>query len=458
MKKDRQNKKPFATLRKGIVGGIVGLTMLTGAGVLTGCGEQGPQGETGPQGPQGPQGAAGISSYVGYDGYIWNGPDRTEFKSTKVETQEDVIESTLGVEKTMSKYFEGAYVDLSENRIALMANFRPTAKITQYGGIKITEITVIAETSGVLHIGTAKVADIVNARNTGATYTATTAEYAVEEGLSTITLNLEVAEDETIVLGGDNSVSLYFAKGVNINDAHGNFTLLNGEENATLLAETNGKADTLALEVKCDAVTTVEYQVFEGMENLIVDGGLITDATTIAKFNVYQPDYAPFAYKETTYFKGKTLSSIGTPVRTVTDCTQDQVLTIFVVKENQKEAFNTNYVSKHQLIIPANTFSSNTVNAWYYFDLTSLNITVGADETLAFFDPADTVVPGYKNSQTAPNRDGMLEFITNKNTNAGSSEEIYWDVKYVVSDTLTIEEIIEILDQKEQEAIDALSD
>lgn len=62
MKKDKQKKGiPFAALRKGIVGGLVGLTMIAGGGLLTGCGKDGAPGATGAQGPAGSDGATWYS-------------------------------------------------------------------------------------------------------------------------------------------------------------------------------------------------------------------------------------------------------------------------------------------------------------------------------------------------------------------------------------------------------------
>ena len=45
----------------------------------------------------------------------------------------------------MSKYFAGSYIDLSSNSIALMANYKPNVKLTQYSDSNVTEIKVIAE-------------------------------------------------------------------------------------------------------------------------------------------------------------------------------------------------------------------------------------------------------------------------------------------------------------------------
>ena len=192
-------------------------------------GNPGNPGDPGEPGAPGTPGQDGKSVYIGYDGYIWNGFERTEFQATNVTIGEDVVENTIGIQGVMSKYYPGTFIDLKENTIALMANYMPTIKATQYSGTYVQEIKVIAKESGILHIGTAKVSDIVNARLTGDEYNATTTEYEVVEGLNTISTEIRVAEDETIVLGGDNSVSVYITEGLPVNDEHGNFTLVNGE-------------------------------------------------------------------------------------------------------------------------------------------------------------------------------------------------------------------------------------
>ena len=223
------------------------------------------KGQDGQNGSNGTNGQDGISCYLGYDGYIWNGAERTEF-SANANLGENVLENTIGIEGVMSKYFAGSYIDLSSNTIALMANYMPNAKLTQYSGTTVTEIKVYAESAGNLYIGTAKVADIVNARTNGTTYTSSTTSHEVTAGLNTITLNINVAEDETIVLGGQGSVGLYVVSGIPVNDEQGNFALLNNQENANLLSTNGTYADTLAVQVSAIIKTNSVEQVLENVE------------------------------------------------------------------------------------------------------------------------------------------------------------------------------------------------
>ena len=389
-------------LKKGLVAGALGVAMLaSGAGVLAGCsgepGATGPKGDTGAAGLngatwysgtavdnnqgnvgdffldtddsnvykkttdgwtlvsniKGETGKDGVSAYIGYDGYVWNGPEKTQFYASDVTLGEDVVESTLGIEKDMSKYFAGSYVDLSTNTVALMSNYKPNAGVTLYSASKISKISVVAESAGKLHIGKAKVADVVAARTTGTTYTATTTEYDVVEGLNKLTVNLEVAEDETVVLGGQGSVSLYFAKGIDVNDEHGNYTLVNGEEHTKVLSETEGIVDTLAVQVEAQFIR--EIQVFSDVTNETPDT-VVSDTS------------GPYAFQDMELFAGKKITKIGMYVMSLEkDITQDQTMTVFIIDKSVKKDFRNG--TPITVTIPASAFEGCTktaVNKWLY--------------------------------------------------------------------------------------------
>ena len=446
MKKNKQNKFPFAALRKGVVSGLLGITMLAGASVFSGCGA-GPAGETGSQGPQGEPGEAGISTYVGYDGYIWQGAERTEFKGSDITLGEGVAENTIGVETTMSKYFAGSYVDLSENRIALIANYMPYSSVTQYSGSKVLKIKVVAETDGILHVGTANVAAIIAAKTTGAQYTAQTEAYNVKAGLNTIELDIEVGSNETLVLGGEGSVGLYVAHGIGVSDEHGNFVSLNGQTNENFVAQTNGKDDTLAVQV---SVEVGNPELYQAISTVVTDFNNL--GFTNAKYTAYDPSAAPFTYANKDYFSGRILRKIGVPLFKLSDYTKDCVFTVYVIKKDKADGGNynnsSNYVSKHELVIPANTFNKNDVKQWYYFDFEQ-PIVMAADETLAFFDPADTVFPGYMASAG----DSDYHFLLGSKGSGGTST-IYFDLQYSESISGSFEGHLEKLKEAEEKAKD----
>ena len=134
-----------------------------------------------------------------------------------------------------------------------------------------------------------------------------------------------------------------------------------------------------------------EIQLVQVFEDII----LTDDLSTYTKFNATRGAYM---YQQGTYFQNSTIRKIGIPVMSLSDYRLDNVFTVYVVNFASIVAKGTKYVSKHELVIKANTYSSNTINKWVYFDV---NINVGAGETLAFVsaeDNSDTVFAGYPNT------------------------------------------------------------
>lgn len=221
-------------------------------------GTNGKDGVDGTNGTNGSDGKDGTNIYIGYDGYIWQDDFRTDFKLDKDDAgKEDVVEDTIGAYTTM-KYFEGGFVDVSSKQIVLMANYKPNAKITQYSATKVSEIQIVSENVGTLHIGTASVGDIANARANGASYTANTASYDVKGGVNTISLDLTVGEDETIVIGGANSTAKIYVVCIPVIDEVGNFSILDGIGHDDLICKTNGYPDTIAIRVRAESVFTCD--------------------------------------------------------------------------------------------------------------------------------------------------------------------------------------------------------
>lgn len=216
-------------------------------------GVNGQDGADGKDGINGSDGKDGTNIFIGYDGYIWQDDFRTDFKLDKDNTgNENVVEDTIGAYATM-KYFEGSYIDTSK-QIALMANYKPNVKITQYSGANVSEIQIVCQSAGVLYIGSAKVGDIVDARANGVSYTSNTSSYDVSEGINTIALNLTVAEDETIIIGGANSTAKIYIASIPINDEVGNYSILDNNKHSDILCKTNGYPDTVAIRVKAKSI------------------------------------------------------------------------------------------------------------------------------------------------------------------------------------------------------------
>ena len=123
-------------------------------------------------------------------------------------------------------------------------------------------------------------------------------------------------------------------------------------------------------------------QVFESID-------LNGDISTYSQFNMTRGSYM---YQNGTYFENSLIKKIGVPIKTINDYTKDNVLTVFVVNFDDVNAKGTEYISKHELVLKANTYTSNTINEWVYFDC---SINVGSGETLAFITDTDTIFAGY---------------------------------------------------------------
>ena len=412
----------------------------------TGINSIGKDGENGQNGTDGKDGVDGTSVYVGYDGYIWSGSTRTDYKVENATKGENIVESTIGIEGTMSLYFENGYLDLKNNTVALMSNYMPTAKLTLYSTAEVKEIKVYTKEAGKLSIGTAKVTDIVNARTTGSNYTANTTEYEVTKGLNTITLNIQVAEDETIILGGNNSVGIFYATGIDIDDEQGTFTLVDGSKHNYIISSTNNVKDKLAIEVKADLAgngTPVFPTVLTDFPN-----------SSIASGQEYQYQAGnPYTYTVTSYFEDKHLTKIGVPVKRVSALDENQFFTLYILDktyiDNNKAS---TALATYKIYLPKEELgTSTTINKWIHVDVSDLNIYVGKGQTLGFTSNTDNVVVGYNQSLSNPIysfRAGALNTL-----GQASPSSIFWDIYYKSSNDF--EKHIESLEEKEEEAKEA---
>ena len=160
------------------------------------------------------------------------------------------VETTLGIEETPQKeQYTGGFLDLSVNKVALMSYFVPTNGYslpknaytknngetidvygtTAYSSTILKSITLYTNNSGNIYIGTALIKDIYLARKSAKSYSVNNYKpYPVSKGLNKINLNMVVASDSTVVLGGNSSVGIYFASGIELDDNQGNFSLLDG--------------------------------------------------------------------------------------------------------------------------------------------------------------------------------------------------------------------------------------
>lgn len=394
------------------------------------------------------------SYYVGYDGYYWNGTERTEL-SAGVTLGENVAESTIGIEGTMSRYFPGQYLNLSTNRVALMANYMPNAKLTQYSGLTVTEIKVVAEKGGNLYIGTGKVADVVNARTNGTTLTVSNASaYAVQAGLNTITLSLAVGEDETVVLGGQGSVGLYYAQGIPAEDEHGNFALVDNQTHTDVVSKNAGFMDTIGIQV---SILTSKSTFEQVMNEPFVDSNNIS---TISDANITK-DYTPFIIGNKYLFANKKIGKIGLAVKRVKAINDNQKFTVYLVDISDLKTTNVRK-NPYTITLPQSelvgaTYDSATqaytVNKWIYVDVADLNITVGANQTLGFFADGDDVVSGYvQTKQTSNANHSFMINTTKSNMSTSSGYLLQVDVYTINEETYNIQDHIAELREKEAKA------
>lgn len=158
-----------------------------------------------------------------------------------------------------------------------------------------------------------------------------------------------------------------------------------------------------------------EIQVIEGIEDGIKE-------SEIPSSREYSLTVAPFVYQDLDLYENMRITKVGIPVKTLTDCTKDQVFTLYVVEGDGTKNFEE--VKKYELVIEADTYKSNTVNKWHYFDVKDLKIEVGEGQTLAFSSASDTVIPGFKENLNT--YEFYSRIFTSNKKESGSS--IYIDV------------------------------
>ena len=273
------------------------------------------------KGDKGDKGTDGASTadalvYTGFDGYVWQGKNRTSIKAEQTGTvDENIRENTLTIRGTMSTYYPGEYLDLTTNQIAIMSSYFPTIGKTQYSGTKISSITIYAEKAGELYIGTASVADVINAKkNSSTSITSSTTAYTVVAGENEVVLNLQIGDNETLVIGGNDSVGIYYATGIPVSDTLGGYAYINGEYNADIIQMTNGYNDTLAIEIKVGAWSeSSEVEYIDNLSGSLTDGvnGFNAIKGGAESYGMIMAEGKNIANGEMPGYSGKTLSKIG---------------------------------------------------------------------------------------------------------------------------------------------------
>ena len=310
------------------------------------------KGNDGQTGPTGPSGKDGNDMYMGYDGYIWNGPVRSDWYVPGATVGDDVFERTIEVAEVMSKYFDGDYINLENSYVALMPYYQENSNVTLYSGMQAVEITIYAEEEGNLQIGTAKVNKIVDAKKNGSGITIINeTTHHVVQGKNIIEVKIDIDDDETILLGGNDSVGLYYAKNVPVDDEMGNFTVVQSAAKSgsgEVISKIGGEYDdTLAIQVK--VTLTADLPIFEDLkqhveEDLVIgdEKGLLTlkKNTAIENFGPYMYGYGITTDHDitlTNLFEGKKISKISVPVNNLEMKNGLPYLDIYIIPTYKKE-------------------------------------------------------------------------------------------------------------------------
>ena len=276
--------------------------------------------------------------YTGYDGYIWYGTKRSDKFSDEKVSDEDAFEHTLEVAGTMAKYFDGGYADLTDSYIALLPHYQKYTNTVIFSELKIKNITVFAKNNGNLDVGTANIEDVVKSRTSDVPPSVKKIDtFQVTSGQTTIDFEepIYIDTNETLVLGGNNSVSLYYAKNIPVSDEAGNFTLIDGQAHEKLL-QGGQYPDTLAVEVK--VVIDDPKPIFENLkENVKNDIGDLSIMQGKTGDNVWGPYMYGYTFSGGNAFENKTITKISVLVQDLKKNNGLPYLDIYIIptyKEN----------------------------------------------------------------------------------------------------------------------------
>ncbi len=349
---------------------------------------------------KGPQGEDGTNAYVGYDGYIWNGPNRTNFVGANFE--ENVAENTL--ELYDNKYFAKDTIEAG-TKVALMANHFKHINCTQYSGLTINELTTYVSGAGKLDIG------VINLDTKAYTLKQTV---DVVAGKNTIALNIEAGTNETFVLGGDTTtVDLYKATGVNAQDEYGLFT--NDLTNLTL-SQTGNINDKLIVNVRTSIVAHETRLILENINTDHPQSDVVTPVVL---------SYAPFAYIDGDSFAGKRIDSIGCYIDSVTESAEEYYMSVYKIKiaDIEKGHYADNNTAIKVVFDKEDLKDVGTVNKLVYG---TCDIQLAEDETLAFgASSGDTIVWRYNKSL---NQKNAYNFYMNNATKGAGN--LVFDCRY----------------------------
>lgn len=121
-----------------------------------------------------------------------------------------------------------------------------------------------------------------------------------------------------------------------------------------------------------------------------------------------------FVYRNLEIFENEKITKIGLPVISISDYTKDCVFSINLITQ---DITSESIISTYILTIEANSYKSNSINKWVYFDV---DISVEDGQTLAFGKTSDSVVIACTKTYYAG---GTYGEVTNKVCNGISGDE-----------------------------------
>ena len=135
---------------------------------------------------------------------------------------------------------------------------------------------------------------------------------------------------------------------------------------------------------------------------------------------------APYAYQDVELFMNKKITRIDAPVGSVTALDANQYFTLYVIKTSQVKVggnFTNEPYREYKVYLPQSELTALKVDKWISVDISSLNVYVGADETLAFMKSDDPVICCYANG-------GGLDFYYDlgKAGKSQVSQSIYYGI------------------------------
>ena len=170
----------------------------------------------------------------------------------------------------------------------------------------------------------------------------------------------------------------------------------------------------------------------EPKEPVIVKRQLLKSATKIgfSSMRVAATKNNPVSFKQNVndILEGKTVTKIGVPVIKISDPAKDASTELHLIEVGAPAKI----IKTYPLTIPANTYSSQSVNEWVYFDV---NIVIGKGQALAFGEQSETIFWGYANTADTTAASAIEESrgcVTNVTTSSPKqlAHSLLFDIHY----------------------------